>query len=92
MRRKEGAGKMTDAQFEKIKKGLIFHSENGVDNLCTLTETALRELLEDATKELEAQIEKMKCCENCKKFVLGKICKTPCIKYDKWEMKENEQK
>jgi hypothetical protein len=123
MRRKEGAGKMTDAQFEKIKKGLIFHSENGVDNLCTLTETALRELLDEASKdkvvehfeaygqcrdsrriaELEAQIEKMKCCENCKynsywgnelhcnyglKEALQEDKLVECKNMDKWEIKE----
>ena len=50
----------------------------------------LAQALKEIT-DLKAQIEKMKCCSNCKKFVLGKICKTPCIKYDKWEMKENER-
>ena len=108
---------MTDDQFERIKKGLNFHSEGGVYNLCTLTETTLRTIIEDAVKfyekqqkidalhimelqkqngeltdelktlresikdygagcyenglrngrrKLEAQIEKMKCCGNCK--------------------------
>ena len=46
---------MTDDQFERIKKGLNFHSEGGVYNLCTLTETALREIIEDAVKFYEKQ-------------------------------------
>ena len=46
---------MTDDQFERIKKGLNFHSEGGVYNLCTLTETALREIVEDAVKFYEKQ-------------------------------------
>lgn len=46
---------MTDDQFERIKNGLNFHSEGGVYNLCTLTETALREIIEDAVKFYEKQ-------------------------------------
>lgn len=46
---------MTDDQFERIKKGLNFHSEGGVYNLCTLTETALREIIEGAVKFYEKQ-------------------------------------
>lgn len=46
---------MTDKQFEKIKKGLQFHSEGGIDNLCTMTETTLRTIIEDATKEIEKE-------------------------------------
>lgn len=46
---------MTDDQSERIKKGLNFHSEGGIYNLCTLTETALREIIEDAVKFYEKQ-------------------------------------
>lgn len=46
---------MTDDQFERIKKGLNFHSEGGVYNLCTLTETTLRTTIEDAVKFYEKQ-------------------------------------
>lgn len=46
---------MTDKQFEKIKKGLNFHSEGGIDNLCTMTETTLRKIVEDAVKIYEKQ-------------------------------------
>lgn len=41
---------MTDKQFEEIKKDLNFYSEGGVDNLCTMTETTLRALLDKAAK------------------------------------------
>ena len=53
------------------------------------------------TKELEAQIEKMKCCQNCKYFeccdsnhyYCSLYCGLEC-EYDKsyknWEIKENE--
>ena len=55
-------------------------------------------------KELEAQIEKMKCCENCKynsywgnelhcnyglKEALQEDKLVECNKMDKWEIKEN---
>lgn len=46
---------MTDKQFEKIKKGLNFHSEDRIDNLCTMTETTLRKIVEDAIKIYEKQ-------------------------------------
>ena len=129
---------MTDNQFEKIKKGLNFHSEGGVHNLCTLTETALREIIEDAVKsyekqqkidaeqiralqkqngeltdeltkksdtnhqlveqlaklnercsELEAQIEKMKCCENCDFIFRDGNCyyDKECKNKDHWKLR-----
>jgi hypothetical protein len=46
---------MTDKQFKRIKKGLNFHSEGGIDNLCTMTETTLRKIVEDAVKLYEKQ-------------------------------------
>lgn len=46
---------MTDKQFEKIKKNLNFHSEGGIDNLCTMTETTLRKIIEDTVKFYEKQ-------------------------------------
>jgi cell division protein FtsB len=51
----QGEQGMTDDQFERIKKGLNFHSEGGVYNLCTLTETTLRTIIEDAVKFYEKQ-------------------------------------
>ena len=47
---------MTDKQFERIRKGLQFHSEGGIDNLCTMTETTLRAILDDATKKLTDEL------------------------------------
>ena len=42
---------MTDKQFEEIKKDLYFYSKGGVDNLCTMTETTLRAILDKASKK-----------------------------------------
>lgn len=42
------------------------------------------------TKELEAQIEKMKCCENCAfQLVIGGVRDSHCVKcnaYSEWEL------
>ena len=46
---------MTDKLFAKIKKSLSFYSEGGVDNLCTMTETTLKEILNKVTKNLEQE-------------------------------------
>ena len=41
--------------------------------------------------ELEAQIEKMKCCENCNNFMhrIDHRCNTKCKNLSEWEIKEN---
>ena len=40
--------------------------------------------------ELEAQIEKMKCCENCNNFMhrIDHRCNTKCKDLSEWEIKE----
>ena len=50
--------------------------------------------LTDRVKELEAQIEKMKCCFNCKfdnleppEIISNGVCKN-CIHYSKWELED----
>ena len=53
--------------------------------------------LTDKVKELEAQIEKMKCCANCKwDMSESKMVHPPCKEcnwdLDKWEIKENDKK
>lgn len=70
-----------------------------------IVEEATNELLEDLKhkkiaiqnrkariKDLEKQIEKMKCCENCNNFKhrIDHRCNTECKNLSKWEMKENE--
>ena len=42
--------------------------------------------------ELEAQIEKMKCCENCNNFQhrINHRCNTKCKNLSEWEIKEND--
>ena len=45
--------------------------------------------IEQKNAELEAQIEKMKCCGNCANLCECGICGyEECKKYDKWELKE----
>ena len=46
----------------------------------------------EATKELEARIEKMKCCENCNNFMhrIDHRCNTKCKNLSEWEIKEND--
>lgn len=58
------------------------HTFVTVDTLTAMVDFAKRE-----TKELEAQIEKMKCCANCKHSRTEyEHCKTD--KSEKWELKE----
>ena len=73
---------------EEIKKGL------GCET-CQIHLEYMR--LNDKIKELEQQIEKMKCCENCGNFdKLYNRCKLTrftlksclCKDMDKWEIKE----
>lgn len=47
---------------------------------------------EEQIAELEAQIEKMKCCENCNNFMhrIDHRCNTKCKNLSEWEIKEND--
>lgn len=44
--------------------------------------------LNNEIAELEAQIEKMKCCGNCARLCECGIKGLECKNYDKWEIKE----
>ena len=46
----------------------------------------------DRCRELEARIEKMKCCENCNNFMhrIDHRCNTKCKNLSEWEIKEND--
>ena len=46
----------------------------------------------DYIKQLEAQIEKMKCCENCNNYChrIDHRCNTKCKNLSEWEIKEND--
>ena len=46
--------------------------------------------LTDKVKELEAQIEKMKCCYNCNNYChrIDHRCSTKCKNLSEWEIKE----
>jgi len=54
--------------------------------LCATTDLFFKPL-EKHIEELEAQIEKMRCCRNCK-YNGGLVClyKTDCKNRDKWEL------
>lgn len=39
--------------------------------------------------DLEQQIDKMKCCQNCKHTGFGKYC-NDCEQSSKWELKDND--
>ena len=48
------------------------------------------DLIENEIKKLEIQLEKMKCCGNCKHSQFGYVCAKPeydCDGIDKWELK-----
>lgn len=46
-----------------------------------------RKNIEKENTELKAQIEKMKCCQNCNHHVTGKDCNELCFeKFEKWEL------
>ena len=57
------------------------------------TMTAMVDFAEQETKELKAQIEKMKCCENCNNYChrIDHRCNTKCKNLSEWEIKENER-
>ena len=63
----------------------ILHDEN--NDVCTTMGELIITL--NGIAELEAQIEKMKCCTNCiHSRTEYKHCKTD--KHEKWEIKEND--
>ena len=72
-----------DKQIEELKKGgCRLVNCNGRENGIELIKAKKR------IAELEAQIEKMKCCYNCKHSRTDfEHCKTD--KHEKWEVKEN---
>ena len=76
---------------DRAREYLAEHSEYsevfGETFVAVDTLTAMVNFAEQETKELEAQIEKMKCCYNCKHSrTVYEHCKTD--KHEKWEIKE----
>ena len=50
---------MTDKQFKTITKKLHFYNQGGIKNLCTMTETTLRQVMEEAAGVTQAYIRKL---------------------------------
>ena len=71
-----------DKQIEKLQQK--------IDSLQSYLDRDIEYDIEQENKELKAQIEKMKCCHNCRKFhnlsydcTCAKVC-------NEWEIKEND--
>lgn len=84
---------MTEAELQDIADTYGLYTEEDVKNRlsCELLRIGAR------NEELEAQIEKMKCCENCRRNTPFFFCEE-CIRFkgplspaaiDKWELKED---
>ena len=82
--------KELEKENEEMKKGL------GCET-CQIHLEYMR--LNDKIRELEQQIEKMKCCENCKhkknevdrcELLMYTMNACLCKNFDKWEIKEND--
>lgn len=71
-----------EKENEELKKTITEkNSEVG------LLEATIGEQLKDKV-ELYKQIEKMKCCHNCRKFIDKSYCITPCEEHSEWELTE----
>ena len=91
----------TDLFFQPLEKQieeLEAKIKHLTEQLEPQTASALFEQVEEEVrqeqriKELESQIEKMKCCENCNNFMhrIDHRCNTKCKNFSEWEIKENE--
>ena len=91
----------TDLFFQPLEKQieeLEAKIKHLTEHLEPQTASALFEQVEEEVrqeqriKELESQIEKMKCCENCNNFMhrIDHRCNTKCKNFSEWEIKENE--
>ena len=78
---------------DRAREYIAEHSEYsevfGQTFVAVSVSTAMIDFAEQETKELKAQIEKMKCCSNCKH---SRTEYEHCItnKHEKWEIKEND--
>ena len=50
---------MTERQFKTITKKLHFYNQGGIKNLCTMTETTLCQIMEEAAGVTQAYIRKL---------------------------------
>ena len=84
------------SDYGKDRNGICDHFKDVFDKNAELEEKVsylednFAESREKRIEQLEAQIEKMKCCYNCKHTRTEyEHCKTD--KHEKWEIKENEK-
>ena len=83
---KELVDKIMILEFKQELKGYL---NNVMETLDEAKEEIIRLVKEN--KELKAQIEKMKCCANCKKY--WRMCEYGDREMqicEKWEIKEND--
>ena len=86
-----------DRAREYLAKNSEYNEVYGEFFVAVDTMTAMVEFAEQETKELEAQIEKMKCCYNCSKWYDGECEESPksktffCadFKCDNWEIADD---
>ena len=90
---------MTKDEILKIKEHIEIHArrERGAIIITEILWKAVDELehikeLKKENKQLKQQIEKMKCCENCRHSYHDRYhtlqCRYNCLNFDKWEITE----
>ena len=90
---------MTKDEILKIKEHIEIHArrERGAIIITEILWKAVDELehikeLKKENKQLKQQIEKMKCCENCRHSYHDRYhtlqCRYNCLNFDKWEIAE----
>ena len=103
---------MTEEQLKRLHSAMLNDNEHQCNRLNNYIHTdeyltaevvkVVEEIVAETTKELQEQVEKMKCCCNCKHWKYVDSCKShtctkdgekdknyrSCIYLEKWEMKE----
>lgn len=90
---------MTKDEILKIKEHIEIHArrEHRAIIITEILWKAVDELehikeLKKENKQLKQQIEKMKCCENCRHSYHDRYhtlqCRYNCLNFDKWELAE----
>ena len=79
---------LTVAELEKENAEL--KADNDARKFAMAMSEKVEKQLREENAELEAQIERMKCCENCNNFMhrIDHRCNTKCKNLSEWERKE----